>query len=229
MTTSSNKNPLRQLATAIVQACQKDGAKGVKQSTVLNALTKSEGFRSIQGSDAAFSRATPSHDKQKHNQISYIQGVIYANTESSDLLPFEPLEHMGQTMNAQYCADPLFALLWNQAAESPECIVDYTLNLRKKLEQLLDVIDGFSTWASSNRPEKYLNIQSDYVQKTLKELSFPAAFQRFLETEFKDSGEDCDNPNYMGHQALCRVSGDVEMVADALANDSLVSTWRKPL
>lgn len=58
MTTS--KNPMRQLATSIVLACKRDG---LKQSVVLNTLTKQAGFRSIQASDSV-QPSTPDADSK---------------------------------------------------------------------------------------------------------------------------------------------------------------------
>jgi hypothetical protein len=110
---NNEKNSLRQLATTITLACRDDGAKKVKQSTVLKTLTQSAHFHSIQASDAA--------TKNTHtvplvtDDVVMNRALLMRHYPSSDLLGFNLSEYIclpTESMTIEVCMDGMFFYLW---------------------------------------------------------------------------------------------------------------------
>lgn len=112
-------NSLRALASALVKACQADGAKGVKQSTLLNVLTKQMGYRSIQ---AAEQRAH-NHPALSAPVVHYLQGLLLQTYPNSDFFAIDFAACAGQIIDPKDIGEPLFAHLWNLLIEAPEQIL----------------------------------------------------------------------------------------------------------
>ncbi len=102
-----NKNPLRQLASAIVSACRKDGAKKVKQTTVLNVLSQDQGFRSIQCTDQ------PSLRPSISPHVIFLQGLLYSGYDSSDMLPIVFEKEAGLPLIPKDVGNFVFVYFWN--------------------------------------------------------------------------------------------------------------------
>lgn len=193
---STTKNPLRQLASAIVKATQAAGAKGVKQSVVLDVLTKFEGFRSIQASDAAGQRhaeASPVPTTDPH--AIFAQTFLYSVYPNSDLFGIDLNEIIGRTLTgeqAQEFGDPLFVSLWNTLTTAP---ADFIAHLGGLRDTALTLLTGL--------PEEDITPCSFTVY-------LPDDIQHFINTEYQESGNSL-------YHVLHRLWEDLDHIYQAMA------------
>jgi len=199
-------NPLRHLATAIVTACQtKDNAKHVKQSTVLDVLTKHEGYRSIQARDNA--TAKRNDDKPLPSDVIALRGLLYANYPHSDLLPIELGEAItfkgSLVSHPDWGSDAPFAVMWDLLSDEHHAAVDELERWDRLCDRLEDVIES----------------GTDAINEVL--IAFPPRIAKFLHTEFDEVTDDTMLPVKQAaekYRALERFQSDVESVTDALRN-----------
>lgn len=203
--TPKTKNPLRQLASAIVHACQADGAKGVKQTTVLKTLTEQAGFRSIQGADVshtaplaqdtlAVNQALPAH-------MTFLMGILYSSYPSVDLLPISFDDVAKPHLSIDQAGDSLFAFLHATLLEQPEQFIN-------KLELYLSKIDTLATALEQT------TFDEPAAQRVFTQAAFPPALQHFIATEMTEcaDGTEDDERQEIQANALSRVRLDIESV-----------------
>lgn len=148
-------NYLRALASALVKACQADGAKGVKQSTLLNVLTKRLGYRSIQAAEQGAHKPLALSAPVVH----YLQGLLLQTYPNSDLFAIDFAERAGAPIDPKDIGEPLFAHLWNLPIEAPE-----------QLLCTLDIWKLMCDTASRAMLKKNVRGDSDEVQRLLLKL-----------------------------------------------------------
>ena len=171
---STNKNPLRQLASAIVTATQAAGAKGVKQSVVLDTLTKFEGFRSIQASDAATKTSTTGETPPISPEIILAQAFLFSAYPNTDLFGVSLNSLIGKTLQgdtAHELGDPLFVSLWNTLTQNHKSFTSYLLQLRESVTTLYD------------------DFPDDDVESCEFTLFLPADIANFINVEYQESGK----------------------------------------
>jgi hypothetical protein len=216
-------NSLRALASALVKACQADGAKGVKQSTLLNVLTKQLGYRSIQ---AAEQRAhTPT--TLSAPVIHYLQGLLLQTYPDSDFFAIDFAACAGQIIDPKDIGEPLFAHLWNLLIEAPDQIL-----------LTLDVWKLMCNTATRTMLKKNVRGDSDEVQRLLLKLvdqhpSVNAALMlNAINAELKESCDQSEgaetplNPSidraYTNQlKLIVRLSHDMRTTMTALKKDAL--------
>ena len=197
-------NPLRHLATAIVKACQtKDNAKHVKQSTVLDVLTKHEGYRSIQARDNA--TATRNDDKPLSSDVIALRGLLYANYPHSDLLPIELGEAItfkgSLVSHPEWGSDAPFAIMWDLLSEDLYSSVD-------KLEDWYDLCNELNSVIGDNE---------EAVENALD--AFPPRIKQFLKIEFSEVADDsmeAEQQSSEKRNALGNFQHEVDCVIEAL-------------
>lgn len=142
---STNKNPLRQLASAIVNATQAAGAKGVKQSVVLDVLIKNQGYRSIQASDAAANHAAPASTTAiTAPDTLFAQGFFFSIYPDNDLFAVTLNEIGGRLLEgelAQRFGDTFFVSLWNLLSTNPYCFVAQLRKIGHAIGRIQDALD----------------------------------------------------------------------------------------
>lgn len=188
------KNPLRQLASKIKDACQADGAKQVKFTTILKVLTESGGFRSIQCSDAASEhKADGTLSKEEHTFFQrFFFSCVY---EHSDLfgLEFSDIAHRRLQYDEVY--DPLFYSLWNTLVDSPATFRSYAESLWMTLSSAL----------VSEQDEHDLNA----VLAQIERFTIPGEFKRFYTSEVATQIGEGVSPRKLYRNAQARLLVDL--------------------
>jgi hypothetical protein len=210
-------NSFRPLASAIVKACQADGAKGVKQSTVLNTLTKHHGYRSIQAAEK----------QARDNMLStpvlhYLQGLLLQSYPDSDFFAIDFAKCAGAPIDPKDIGEPLFAHLWNLLIKAPEQLIC-----------TLDIWKLMCTTASRLMFKKNLHGDSQDVQQGLLAIvaqhpSVDAALMlNAINAELKEGGDQVDGTSFPDKvftnqiRLIVRLSNNMRVVMAALKNDAL--------
>lgn len=201
-------NALRTLASTIVTTCQtRDNAKRLKQSTVLDVLSKDAGFRSIQAGDAAVSQATDTPAMPDADTIA-LRGVLYANLPHTDLLPVDLADiillttPLAGSENAELIGDRFFIALWDLVSE-----------------QGMAAVDEMDRWAGlSVELEEGLELNDDAIQEAAL-ADMPPIVADFIRAEFRERA-DANDSDAMKHalktDTLGKFQRDIEGVVDAI-------------
>lgn len=217
-------NSIRALASALVKACQADGAKGVKQSTLLNVLTKRLGYRSIQAAE----QSAHKHPALSAPVVHYLQGLLLQTYPNSDLFAIDFAERAGAPIDSKEIDDPLFAHLWNLLIDAPE-----------QLLCTLDVWKLMCNTASRAMLKNNMRCDSDEVQQLLLKLAnrYPsvnaALMLNAINAELKEGREQSKNTETpslnppvdreLSNQIrlIVRLSCDIRTTMTALKKDAL--------
>lgn len=204
--TTKTKNPLRQLASAITIECQADGAKGVKQTTVLKTLTEHAGFRSIQSSDHVF-KQTPPQPTLSAGQI-FLTGLLYSSYPSADLLPISFEDVAKPHLSCENVGDSLFAFLHATLVAQPEMFT-------QKLAGYLTQIDTIQS------AMEHGTFEDPCVQAVFTKAGLPLDLAHFISVEMNEVAEGLEGRERQDEQvrAMERVSLDI----DAVQNEFLCS------
>ncbi len=122
---NATKNPLRQLATAIVNACKQNG---LKQSVVLDTLSKDSGFRSVQCGDAAAQNAPSPAANQQEDKfaplITHLKMILCTEYDDGHApVDMSHPEFYGRALPVWGCT--LFGGLWDAIIDNPLGFCDY--------------------------------------------------------------------------------------------------------
>lgn len=169
------KNPLRQLASIIKDACQKDGASGVKFTTILKAVSSYKGFRSIQCSDAAAVNGLQDTTSITTGEQSFVQRYFFfCAYPMSDVfgVDFEFIE--GRPLTRDDIQDPIFVVMWNALISDPS---------------------SFMTFLESFRTDVYVAqidsscVDVEPVLAAISEMALPDDIKRFFTSEVTEQME----------------------------------------
>lgn len=221
---TQGNNPLRQLATAIAQECQTvDHAKRVKQSTILNVLSKHAGQHSIQVGDVSptpkRAPATP-RDNQATFLVVQARVKLYDSYPKSDLLAVdieresqEPIGYIPED-----CGDSVFRHLW-------EVVTNVALNgafIDVELKRIVSLIDDLGLAIETNN--------DDAIDKAIRR--FPERLAHFFEREKIEAldglDKESDPENYyenMHHYLVFRTRFELQDVREAFIKSPLFNTY----
>lgn len=216
-------NSFRSLASAIVQACQADGAKGVKQSTVLKTLSQHYGYRSIQAAEQQPARTA---DTLLPTTLHYLHGLLLQSYPDSDFLAIRFAEQAGTPLILEDIRDPLFVHLWNLLISHPHQVMT-TLDIwRLATQSIIRVM-----------LKKEVHGDSEQAQQTLNQLAtqYPEAnveiLIQLLRTELQHARTEGEaipaQPNgadlVFFHQSrvVSHMAGDLRKVLDAFRDNHI--------
>ena len=211
-------NPLRQLATVIAQECQTvDNAKRVKQSTILNALSKFAGQHSIQVGDTRLT--TKKNAPNAPFQVVQARIALYESFVGGDLLPIDIETLCVTPVDTPFPdnIDGVFEYLWNTVSRAANAGVPLDVELDHPISLLNDL--GI---AIDNHDDSAINEAIN---------ACPRRLQRFLEREMVESLEGIDknaDPQHyyssMQHYLVFRVRNELSDAREAFIKSHFLYT-----
>ncbi len=219
---TTQKNPLRVLASRIVSDCK---ANGLKQTVVLNTLTKSAGFHSIQCNDnkpaSQRSALVPVH------VLSHFRALLsgHYSVRHQDLSTFSFLEHGHLDALDSELGDGLFQILWSQLTTTPESFLTFAHGAS----------ESFCALAELAEERLAANGESGFDEQAIRalvnEVEFHPEVREYVITELDEGGEGAhaSAEDWLSH-AIHQLNGlnlDVEPVCDAFRADPTYRQWLK--
>lgn len=207
ITPPNAKNPLRQLASLIKDACQKDGASGVKFTTILKAVSSYKGFRSIQCSDTARKCLpdAPSITAGEHSfLLRYFFFCAYPN---SDFFGFRFESIDGRILSREDAQDPFFVTLWNALISDPS---------------------SFMTFLESFRTEVYVAqidsscVDVDPVLAAISGMALPDDIKRFFASEVTEQMEPGSIARDIFRSSHGAVVDSIDFVISTMTRDDYI-------
>jgi hypothetical protein len=195
--TDKVKNPARQLASSIVTACK---AKGLKQSTVLDVITKSQGFRSIQTADSVNSTPTLVHPVKP--DAAFLQGVLLSTPDLFDMLPVDFAKAGGKPVFNNDLGDRFAEELWNNLYFEPTSFIYFITELGETLRNIELEMEGYIEQHDTQLP---LSVLKEMIMGN-KELS--DNMRGFLFTEAKERSDGEDNLAEIRLDSIRRIKDD---------------------
>lgn len=198
------KNPLRQLSSEIVNTCR---AKGLKQSVVLDVLSKHQGYRSHQASDAATQNKATSISLAG---ISYLQGVLFNTYPDGDLLPITFSQVAGKLLDNADVGDAPFTEAWNALTQAP---ADFPAYIKTVL----------SAFVSLQGPDLFFDEAA--LRRAVMKTNLPFPLKEFCIREACERSEGLVSVEWSGsvYDSICRIIEDYEVVAEELCESKIRS------
>lgn len=200
-------NPNRTLASSIVTACKKDG---LKQSVILNVITKQQGFRSIQASDIVNTLKTPTNPAETFA----VRVALLEYFPNSDL--FLPVESLQQSvlLNTTFKIEDVATYLWSSAMLGIEHTQKEIVLLSGNLCRLKQTIE-IHTNQINNFEDIYPLIPT----------GLPESIIKFLKIEFAEVSQGCDDLLNTIKKVVSNLIDDINDVLEVFTRDAYTLYW----
>jgi hypothetical protein len=215
--TNNVKNPARQLASSIVTACK---AKGLKQSTVLDVITKSQGFRSIQAADSVNSTPTLVHPVKP--DVAFLQGVLLSTPDLFDMLPVDFPEACGKPALNNDFGDRFSEELWNHLYFKPTSFITFIDALGETLRDMELELEEYIEEHDNQLP---LDVLEGLI---MGNESLSDNMRGFLFTEAKERSDGEDNPSQECLDSIRRIKNDAYAVDAQFRENNLATQLCSP-
>tara|TARA_Y100001973_G_C5200800_1_gene337444 strand:- start:983 stop:1645 length:663 start_codon:yes stop_codon:yes gene_type:complete len=198
----------RQLATKIHQTCKE---KGLKQSVILNVLTKHKGYRSIQAADtpAVTDDGVDNKvdvSKEKLALMIHMRTDIYRHYPQYDLLPITLSEVLDKP--EVDAGDSLFSFFFNKAYSDIFDVIPALERAQYLFENIEILVDATEGGVDSSA--------EDFIANSPLANSKDAELVDFIVRELHECSEGEDDKQGSQCQAMENAYHDIESLLDAL-------------